>query len=91
MMRFTRALMVIVSSALLLIQPSHATDIVESTVLAYDRVANIIVLKDKTMWPLDLLTTDLPVDLLAGDKIEIRYQSNEDDGIQTIHSIVRLK
>jgi hypothetical protein len=53
-------------------------------------VANVLVLKDKTVWPLDLLTEPMPENLQAGEKVEIRYQSNEDDGVQTIYSIVRV-
>ena len=89
-MHTLRSLLGIFSIALLTLTPALATDVIESIVLAHDRVANVIVLKDKTVWPLDLLTQPLPDDLRAGDKVEIRYESNEDDGIQTIHSILRI-
>ena len=72
---------------LLIVSQVQAMDIVESAVLAYDRKANIIVLRDKTVWDLDLLAEPLTEDFSAGDKIEIRYESNEDDGVQVIHSI----
>lgn len=75
----------------LAIHPALATDVIESTVLAYDRQANVIILKDNTVWPLDLLTERLPEDIHAGDAVRIRTESNEDDGLQTIHSINRIE
>ena len=76
---------------LLTISTAQATDIVESTVLAHDRKANVIVLKDKTVWDLDLLAQPLANDFQAGDKVEIRYESNEDDGVVVLHSIVLIQ
>lgn len=90
MIRIIKPLIAVAAAAIMLGHSVHATDVIESTVLAHDRVANVLVLKDKTIWPLDMLTQPLPEDVSAGDKVEIRYQSNEDDGIQTIHSIVVL-
>ena len=70
--------------------PLHAADLIDGTVLAHDRVANIIVLSDKSVWPLDSLQTSLPEDLVAGERIEISYESNEDDEVNLIHSVQRL-
>ena len=67
-----------------------AADSLDGTVLAHDRVANVLVLTDKTVWPLATLTQPLEGDLAAGDRIEIDYDSNEDDGVQVIHSVTRL-
>lgn len=89
MSSYIRTFLSICGGVLLLTNPVQA-DSLESTVLAYDRVANIIVIKDKTVWDLDLLKSPLPENLRAGDKIEILYTSNEDDGIRTITSIARL-
>ena len=79
---------ILMAAAILFTMPSaFATDIVEGTVLAFDRKANVIVLDDNSVWSLKVLETGLPDDLKAGDRIEIRYESNEDDGLETIHSI----
>ena len=71
--------------------PARATDIIEATVLAHDRQANVIILKDNTVWPLELLTECLPDNIRAGDAVQIRYEFNEDDGLQSIHSIIRIE
>ena len=76
--------------ALLTVNHVQATDIVESAVLAHDRKANIIVLRDKTVWDLDLLAEPLTGDFKAGDNIAISYESNEDDGVWVIHSIALI-
>ncbi|MDH3217759.1 MAG: hypothetical protein OEN01_16040 [Candidatus Krumholzibacteria bacterium] len=65
----------------------RAEDITEGTVLAFDRKANILVFTDKTVWPLEKLKVPLAEDLKAGDRIEVRYDSNEDDGVTAIFSI----
>jgi len=70
--------------------PLHAADLLDGTVLAHDRVANVLVLSDKTVWSLATLETAMPDDLAAGDRVEISYESNEDDGVRVIHSITRL-
>ncbi|NND90672.1 MAG: hypothetical protein HKN42_07380 [Granulosicoccus sp.] len=92
-MNMNRLTPYLIASTILLvlsIGQAQATDVVDSTVLAHDRVANVLVLTDKTVWPLELLTDALPEGLQAGDKVEIRYESNEDDGVKTIHSITRI-
>lgn len=71
----------------LMTSSAFAADVVEGTVLAFDRKANVIVLKDKTVWSLAVLEGALPEKLKAGDRIEIRYDSNEDDGLKAIYSI----
>lgn len=65
-------------------------DEIESTVLAFDRVANVIVLRDKSVMPLDSFEGELPEDLVAGDRIAIVYDSNEDDGIFLVRSVERI-
>lgn len=69
---------------------TFAQDIAEGTVVAFDRKANVIVLNDKTVWSLDKLQAPLPEALKAGDRIEINYRSNEDDGVTAIDAIKRL-
>ncbi len=61
-------------------------DEVTSTVTAYDRVAGVLVLKDKSVFALDKLTGDAPASLSAGDRITISYEGDE-DGVSAINSI----
>lgn len=63
-------------------------DEVTGSVLAYDRVDNIIVLDDKTVWtiPADFA---LPADLIAGEKIIIEFQGAAENGIGDLISIAR--
>ncbi|WP_146590044.1 hypothetical protein [Puniceibacterium confluentis] len=55
-------------------------------VVAFDRKANVLVLEDKTIWSLETLTT-VPEDLKSGDMVEIRYNSNADNGWGRINAI----
>lgn len=63
-------------------------DEVTGTVLAYDRVDNIIVLDDKTVWtiPADFA---VPADLIAGEKITIEFQGAAENGVGLLLSIAR--
>lgn len=70
--------------------PVRAADLIEGTLLAYDRKANVIVLSDKSVWTLQNLEKPLPENLAAGERIEISYESNEDDGLRVIHGVKRL-
>ena len=69
---------------------AFAQDIVEGTILAFDRKANVLVFTDKTVWPLEKLESPAPANLNAGDRVRIQYDSNEDDGVTAIHSIAML-
>jgi len=66
--------------------PAIALDVTEGTLLAYDRKANILIMKDRTLWPLAELKSPLPAGLASGDRIEIRYESDE-DGLSSILGI----
>lgn len=72
---------------LLVAAPVVAQDISQGTVLAYDRKANILVLTDRSVFPLEKLEGSVPSGLKSGDRVEIKYDSNEDDGITKISSI----
>ena len=65
-------------------------DELENTVLAYDRKAGLIVLSDRSVIPLANLQGEIPEDLVAGERILVRFESNEDDGIHTVHDVQRL-
>ena len=78
----------LVSSALSFAAPAFADD-VTSTVTAYDRVAGVVVLADKSVFALDVMTGDIPPSLSAGDRITIDYEGDE-DGVSAINSITIL-
>ena len=61
-------------------------DSVSGEVLAFDRVANLIVLDDKTVWSLETLA-DTPEELAAGKIVTIEYTSNADNGWQKLNSV----
>lgn len=65
---------------------ASAPDRTEGEVLAYDRKANVLILKDKTAWSLDTLATPLPAAIKAGDRISIEYESDE-EGVSKINDI----
>lgn len=67
-----------------------AADITEGTVLVYDRKANIIVLSDRTVWPLELSKSATPTGLEAGNRIRIEYDSDE-EGVSIIYGIAILE
>ncbi|MDH5452446.1 MAG: hypothetical protein OEY05_00220 [Paracoccaceae bacterium] len=57
-------------------------------ILAFDRVANIIVLDDNTIWPLGP-DTETTADLVAGDTVKIVYVGGGDNGVNSITSVLR--
>ena len=67
-----------------------AQDMLQGTVLAFDRKANVLVFNDRSGFPLEKLQGSPPPDLQAGDRVEITYDSNEDDGVTAIFSIKLL-
>ncbi len=78
---------IILCSALLLVAPQvGAQDITDGTILALDREAKVLILTDRTTWSLENLKSSLPADLKAGDRIEIKYESDE-DGVSAINDI----
>lgn len=63
-------------------------DISQGTVVALDRKARTLVLSDRTVWSLELLKSELPAGLKAGDRVQVEYEGDE-DGISAIKSITR--
>ena len=78
----------LVSSSLSFAAPALADD-VTSTVTAYDRVANVVVLADKSVFDLSIATDSIPPTLSAGDRITIDFKGDE-DGVSAINSITIL-
>jgi len=66
-----------------------AVDVSQGTILALDRMARLLVLEDRTVWSLELMSSQLSAELKAGDRIEITYESDE-EGVGDIKSIVML-
>ena len=80
----------VLALALLAAPPAAlASDEIEGTVLAFDRVARVLVMSDRSVVPLDNLRGEVPEDLVAGDRIAISYESDE-DGVSIVNSIERL-
>ena len=69
--------------------PALAADEIDGTVLAFDRVARVLVMSDKSVIPLDNVQSELPEDLVAGDKVAVKYGSDE-DGVSIVYSIERI-
>ena len=65
----------------------YAEDITQATVLAFDRQANLLVLTDRSVFPLEKMKGAVPEGLKAGDRVEIKHDSNEDDGVVAIFSV----
>ena len=72
---------------LLIASPAFA-DEASGKIVAFDRVANVIVLDDKTIWPLGE-ATETSADLVAGDEVTIVYTGSEDAGVDKITSVMR--
>jgi PDZ domain-containing secreted protein len=63
-------------------------DDTSGTVVAFDRVDRIIVLDDKTVWPLQE-ATEVPDDLKAGDSVRIDYVGGGAAGVTSVTSVTR--
>ncbi len=58
------------------------------TIVAYDRLSNVLVLTDNTVWTLDAKTL-VPADLKAGDEITLTFESDGDNGAKPATALVR--
>ena len=79
-------------AAALLCAPALApamADEAEHTILAYDRLANIVVMRDRSVYelPAELM---VPADMKSGDRVRVVYQSAGEDGITKIDSLERI-
>lgn len=74
--------------ALAAISAPAIADETTGEIVAYDRKAQIIVLKDKTIWQL-AADTLIPADLAAGDTVRISYDSAGEDGLEKIVELTR--
>lgn len=82
----TQLSIVVFPALLCFVTQALAEDITNGTILALDRKAGSMVLSDRTVWTLEEMKSPLPDGLKAGDRIEIRYESDE-EGISEIKTI----
>ena len=66
-----------------------AADEVTGEILAYDRLANVLIMRDKTVWQLGS-DVAVPSDLAAGDRVRIVYETAGEDGLTKIDSLDRV-
>lgn len=79
---------VIALAVLLAAAPAHA-DETEGEILAYDRLANLLVMRDRTVWELGAELM-VPADLKSGDRVRLVYRTAGEDGITGIESLERI-
>lgn len=74
--------------AALLLATSAQADEVTGDVLAFDRVAGVIVMEDKSVFTLPNPDV-IPVDLQAGETVTIVFKTDGDNGLTSVQSITR--
>tara|TARA_R110002167_G_C12426123_1_gene629377 strand:+ start:455 stop:718 length:264 start_codon:yes stop_codon:yes gene_type:complete len=84
-----KGLSLLASAILLSATPVNAKDVADGTILAFDRKARILVFVDKTVWPLEKMSTQLSDNLKAGDRVQVIYDADE-EGVDKIYSIEKL-
>ena len=82
----TQLTITLFSALLCVASQAHAEDVTNGTILALDRKAGTLVLVDRTVWSLEAMKAPLAAELKAGDRVEIRYESDE-EGIGEIRGI----
>ena len=70
--------------------PPALADETEGEILAYDRLANLLVMRDRTVWQLGSEIT-VPADLKSGDRVRLVYQTAGEDGVTRIDSLERIE
>ncbi len=85
-----RAIFTFAISVVCLTGTPALADSTTGEILAYDRLANVIILNDKTVWEIVPKDLPLPADLKQGDKITIDFFTNGDSGVGKINSISRV-
>jgi len=67
------------------------SEVTEGTVLAFDRSAKLLIMTDKSAWPVGSDKLGLPPGLGAGDRVRIEYKTDEDGHIEVDDLIVIFK
>lgn len=80
-------LRLLILCAVMISAPAFA-DETTGKIVAFDRVAKVMVLDDKTVWTLSD-KTELSPDLVAGDTVKIVYVGGGDAGIASITSVLK--
>ncbi len=75
---------------LLLASVSVEADSTTGKIIAFDRLNNVLVLEDRTVWQIVPADLPLPADLRAGNTVKIEFHTNGDNGVDRIISISRL-
>ena len=77
----------LLSATLIAAAAPALADETTGVLLAYDRLANLIVLQDRTVYELgDML---VPADLQSGDRITLVFQTAGEDGITKVQELTR--
>ena len=66
-------------------------DEAQGEVLAFGRVAGILVLTDKTVWPVTNLLDTLAPELVAGDTVHIVYTSAGENGVAAVTAVHKIE
>lgn len=80
----------LIALAVLLAAAPALADETEGEILAYDRLANLVVMRDRTVWQLGSEIT-VPADLQSGDRVRLVYETAGEDGVTRIDSLERIE
>ena len=80
----------LIALAVLLAAAPALADETEGEILAYDRLANLVVMRDRTVWELGAELM-VPADLQSGDRVRLVYRTAGEDGVTKIDSIERVE
>ena len=78
------------AAALLAAATPALADETTGEILAFDRVAGVLVLTDKTVWEFGPDTVG-PVELNRGDRVKIVYETAGEDGLTAIDVIILVE
>ena len=76
--------------ALTLTATPALADEMTGEILAYDRLANLIVMRDRTIYELPGELA-VPADLQSGDRVRIDFAPGGEDGFGEIRSVERVE
>ncbi len=79
----------LIAALLCVASQAVAEDITHGTILALDRKAGMMVMTDRTVWSLEAMKAPFSHELKNGDRVEIRYESDE-EGVGEINNIQLL-
>ncbi len=77
----------LIAAMLLGIAPQALADTIEGTIVAYDRKAQVIVLKDNSIYSLRKFDAPILAELKAGDKVKIETAGEGEDGYGLVKEI----